>query len=272
MNALLQAFLQNLAQSLMWIAYFALIFGMLTKMWPCNPGSSYWKNKPQITCDLGYWLIMPLFSRYVKLLFLATGAALIFGLSTDAEMGEYFKHGHGPLGQLPILTQVVLILLISDIPLYFIHRFFHGKLLWRFHAVHHSTKDLDWMSTQRFHPVNMWFAFILVDTLMLLAGFSPEAFAKLSVFNICFSAFVHANLNWTLGPLKYVIASPVFHRWHHTSVAEGGEKNFAPTFPILDIIFGTFYMPKGKLPKKYGVSDEHFPETFLDQILYPFRR
>ncbi len=128
------------------------------------------------------------------------------------------------------------------------------------------------MSTQRFHPLNQWFAFTLVDTAMLLIGFAPEAFAALALFNITFSAFVHANLNWTLGPLKYVIATPVFHRWHHTSVEEGGSKNFAPTFPILDVMFGTFYMPKGKLPENYGVSDPEFPEGFIDQMFYPFRK
>src|ERR1700733_3672234 len=26
---------------------------------------------------------------------------------------------------------------------------------------------------------------------------------------------IHANLRWTLGPLRYVIAIPVFHGWHH---------------------------------------------------------
>jgi hypothetical protein len=83
---------------------------------------------------------------------------------------------------------------------------------------------------------------------------------------------VHANLNWTFGPLKYVFASPVFHRWHHTLEDEGLDKNFAPTFPVLDLIFGTFYMPPGKLPARFGVHDTEFPEGFLGQFVYPFRR
>ena len=40
-------------------------------------------------------------------------------------------------------------------------------------------------------------------------------------FNIFHSAFVHANLNWTFGPLRYVISSPVFHRWHHSRERDG---------------------------------------------------
>jgi sterol desaturase/sphingolipid hydroxylase (fatty acid hydroxylase superfamily) len=83
---------------------------------------------------------------------------------------------------------------------------------------------------------------------------------------------VHANLNWTLGPLKYVIATPVFHRWHHGPPNEGGEKNFAPTFSFWDVMFGTFYMPEGKLPQTYGVDDARFPQGFVGQLVYPFLR
>jgi len=85
------------------------------------------------------------------------------------------------------------------------------------------------------------------------------------------SAFVHANLNWSLGPFKYVIASPVFHRWHHTALDRGGSKNFAGTFPILDVLFGTFYMPKGELPDQYGIGDPAFPQSFGGQLAYPFK-
>ena len=79
--------------------------------------------------------------------------------------------------------------------------------------------------------------------------------------------FVHANLNWTFGPLKYVIATPVFHRWHHGPPHLGGNKNFAPTFALWDYLFGTFYMPEGELPKEYGVDDPHMPQGFLRSCL-----
>ena len=83
---------------------------------------------------------------------------------------------------------------------------------------------------------------------------------------------VHANLNWTFGPLRYVFASPVFHRWHHTTEAEGIDKNFASTFPLLDVIFGTFYMPPGRLPVQFGTGEDSIPEDFWGQFLHPFRK
>ncbi len=64
-----------------------------------------------------------------------------------------------------------------------------------------------------------------------------------------------------------MIASPVFHRWHHVSDPQVRDKNFAPTFPVLDLMFGTFYMPKGQLPEGYGV--EGVPTNFLNQMIYP---
>ena len=81
---------------------------------------------------------------------------------------------------------------------------------------------------------------------------------------------MHANLNWSFGPFKYVLASPVFHRWHHTDMERGGMKNFAATFPALDLIFGTFYMPKNAMPDNFGVEDKSFPKGFAGQLIYPF--
>jgi sterol desaturase/sphingolipid hydroxylase (fatty acid hydroxylase superfamily) len=72
--------------------------------------------------------------------------------------------------------------------------------------------------------------------------------------------------------LRYVIAGPVFHRWHHATADKDAERNFASTFPVLDVIFGTFYMPKQVLPAAYGVSDKGFPPGFGAQMIYPFRQ
>jgi sterol desaturase/sphingolipid hydroxylase (fatty acid hydroxylase superfamily) len=106
---------------------------------------------------------------------------------------------------------------------------------------------------------------------LLLAGIAPAVLGLLTPFNVMMSAFVHANLNWTLGPFRYVLASPVFHRWHHTAAERGGSKNFAGTFPIWDLLFGTFYMPATELPDAYGIGEPDFPSTLGGQLLYPFR-
>jgi sterol desaturase/sphingolipid hydroxylase (fatty acid hydroxylase superfamily) len=69
-----------------------------------------------------------------------------------------------------------------------------------------------------------------------------------------------------------VIASPVFHRWHHTAEDEGLDKNFAGLFPTFDALFGTLYLPRDRQPQVFGVKNEAVPETLLAQLAYPFRR
>jgi sterol desaturase/sphingolipid hydroxylase (fatty acid hydroxylase superfamily) len=160
---------------------------------------------------------------------------------------------------------------LSDFMLYWLHRMFHGGGFWKYHAIHHSSEDLDWISAARFHPVNLFVGTIAVDVILLMAGISPNIMLWVGPFTTFHSAFVHANLNWTLGPFKYVLATPVFHRWHHTSLEQGGNTNFAGTFPIWDIVFGTFRMPANELPGHYGVDDQQFPGEIGGQLAYPFR-
>jgi sterol desaturase/sphingolipid hydroxylase (fatty acid hydroxylase superfamily) len=246
-----------------WLAGFAVAFGILARLMPCNPGMYWWKDLRAVSTDFIYWFVVPYFLRIFRLLLLMAGVALVFG-GKDSQLL--------PVKGLPLWQQCAAILLLQDVMLYAIHRLFHTPLAWKFHAIHHSPKVLDWMSTSRFHPVNTFLAFSVADVAVLLLGFAPAALVVLTPFNLTYSAMVHANLNWTFGPLRYVFASPVFHRWHHTTRQEGLNKNFASTFPFLDVIFGTFYMPPGKLPEAFGNGDPDFPEDFWGQLFYPIRK
>src|SRR5207302_9898114 len=92
---------------------------------------------------------------------------------------------------LPFWLQVVLYLVISDFLLYWIHRIFHGRRMWKYHAVHHSSEHVDWVSAARFHPVNLFLGTILVDVTLLLAGIPPAVLGILVPFGVFMSAFVH---------------------------------------------------------------------------------
>jgi sterol desaturase/sphingolipid hydroxylase (fatty acid hydroxylase superfamily) len=245
-----------------WIAGLGIAFGILARLMPCNPGMYWWKDVRGLVTDFIYWFIMPLFLSQARIALLIVGLALLYGGGEPECL---------PVKSWPLWLQCVVILLIQDVMLYWIHRVFHSRIAWKFHAVHHSPKVLDWMSTMRTHPVNYILEFTLADVVILLLGFAPAALMLLAAFNTVYSSMVHANLNWTFGPLRYVLASPVFHRWHHTTQEAGLDKNFASTFPFLDIVFGTFYMPPGKLPEQFGISDADFPEDFLGQLVYPLR-
>jgi sterol desaturase/sphingolipid hydroxylase (fatty acid hydroxylase superfamily) len=260
-----QTFMKNLPISL----GLAIVFTVLTSFWACNPGKPWWRKKDIVT-DLCYWFFIPVIARFLRIGLLVLGAAVLFNITTADGLVAFYDNGHGPLAALPLPVQMIIFLVGEDIIMYWSHRWFHGRTMWKYHAVHHSTEELEWISAARFHPVNLFLGSIAADVTMLMIGISPNVLIVLGPLTIAHSAFVHANLDWRLGPFKYVIAGPVFHRWHHTAAERGGEKNFAATFPILDVIFGTFYMPEGELPGHYGIAEREFPTSFPAQLVHPF--
>jgi len=249
----------------------ALIFTVLNHFWSCNPGVSWWRRRELVT-DIVYWFFVPLFGRVFRIGLLVLGAGVVFGIHDADGLIAFYDNGHGPLAQLPLWAQALLFLVASDFMLYWLHRMFHGGEFWKYHAVHHSAVELDWISAARFHPVNLLLGTIGVDVILLMAGISPNVMLWVGPFNTFHSAFVHANLSWTLGPFKYVLASPVFHRWHHTALEQGGNTNFAGSFPIWDVLFGTFRMPEDRVPEGYGKDEASMPSEIVGQLAFPFRR
>jgi sterol desaturase/sphingolipid hydroxylase (fatty acid hydroxylase superfamily) len=261
-------FFVTLEHVLPWMAGMGLVFTVLSFFMPCNPGKVWWKKDGLLT-DFAYWIFVPVFTRYFRIWVTVVGTILIFDISGGQAIADFYQTGHGWIGTLPLWAQGLVFLLISDFVLYWNHRLFHRGVLWKYHAVHHAPEQVEWISAARFHPINLMFGTVTVDVALLLAGVSPEVFIVLGPFNTMMSVYVHANLNWTLGPLKYVFASPVFHRWHH--VKAPADRNFAGTFPIWDLMFGTFHMPKGQLPENYGITGVDMPEGLVPQLLYPLR-
>jgi len=237
------------------------VFALLVRVMPCNPGMYWWRNMRGAVTDFLYWFAVPVFLSNFRTLMVAGGIGLLYAGGEPDVL---------PVRDWPLWQQCLAILVLQDVLLYGIHRAFHTRLGWRFHAVHHSPQVLDWFAAARFHPLNHLLAFTFADVVVLLLGFAPVALLVLNPINVFYSSLVHANLSWTFGPLRYVFASPVFHRWHHTTQAEGLDKNFASTFPVLDLLFGTFYMPQGRLPEEFGSGDPDFPDDLLGQFLYPF--
>ena len=215
-----------------------------------SPGKKWWRN-PGLVTDITYGLVHAAVGPYFRLPALVMLTLAMSNVMSQDEINAYFVHGRGLLSTLPFWWQIAFYVVAGDLALYWIHRIMHGATLWRFHAIHHSAHEVDWTTTYRFHPVNVMLQSSLVGVAMIALGIKPEVMAFTLPFDILSAAFVHANVNRTLGPLKYVIASPVFHRWHHTMPEEGGNSNFAPTFALWDWLFGTFYMPEGKLPEVF---------------------
>jgi sterol desaturase/sphingolipid hydroxylase (fatty acid hydroxylase superfamily) len=218
--------------------------------------------------DLVYWFFTALVTKPVaKVAVVVTLAPLL--LLTGSPSFEALLQGRGPLGRQPPLMQAAQMIVLIDFVDYWLHRAFHGKRLWRFHAIHHSSVELDWLSAARVHPVNDLVNKSLQAMIIIALGYAPMLLAGALPLFTAYAIFLHANVCWDFGPLRGVLASPRFHRWHHTSAEEGRDKNFAGLLPLWDILFGTYYMPDSQ-PTRFGVADP-VPATLLGQLVWPFQ-
>jgi len=265
----LEQILLTLWHTLPWLLGMGVAFSVLSRLSPCNQGKPWWEKRG-LTTDFWYWILSPLVTRYLRIWVTVFLTVWLYGITDGVKIGDFYAHRHGPLSRLPYWVQLVGYLVATDFALYWIHRGFHRGFLWKYHAVHHASEDLEWISASRFHPVNLALGTALVDVVCLFAGVSPQIFVLVGPFNIITACMVHANLNWTFGPFRFVFASPVFHRWHHARAVR--DTNFASTFPIWDTMFGTFHMPVGELPDDYGIDDKEMPAGIVSQLLYPLRQ
>jgi sterol desaturase/sphingolipid hydroxylase (fatty acid hydroxylase superfamily) len=220
--------------------------------------------------DMLYWFFTALVTRPAAKIAVLVAAAILIALSGHRLSAQDILHGHGPVALLPLWAQGAILLAAMDFVGYWSHRLFHGRALWRFHAIHHSSTELDWLSAARLHPVNDVLTRLIQIVPFLALGAAPAALAGAIPVLTFYAIFVHADLSWDFGPLRTVIATPSFHRWHHAMEDEGNARNFAGLLPLWDLMFGTFHMPRGISPARFGTASP-VPRGLLGQMLYPFR-
>ncbi|MCH8933191.1 MAG: sterol desaturase family protein [Nitrospinae bacterium] len=166
--------------------------------------------------------------------------------------------------------QLLLATFLVDLAGYWRHRLMHSRFLWPFHAIHHSPKELDWLSNERFHPVNTYISYLLSLTVLILFFEDPFIFALCMPLRKAYGMFIHANVNISYGPFDFVLASPLFHHWHHAA-SEMADKNYCTFFSFLDWMFGTYYLPKDKKePASVGLAQDDLANRFWPQMVYPF--
>ena len=174
---------------------------------------------------------------------------------------------------LPFVVELFVIILVADFVQYWTHRAYHEvPFLWRFHSVHHSAKYMDWMAGSRQHVFELIVTRVAVLGVIYVAGFSKEVM-DFYIIVVGFQAvFNHANVSLPWGPLKYLLVTPDFHHWHHSSDREALDRNYAAHFAFLDYLFGTAVKSDRRFPDKYGVLGDYMPEGFAKQQLFPFSK
>jgi len=174
------------------------------------------------------------------------------------------------IGDLPYLVQACLVIAIGDLGVYWTHRTMHAvPAMWHIHAVHHAVEELDWLAAAHQHPLDLMFMKAGALFPLFVLGFSTEAIGTYFLVYYWQSYLVHANVRLNYGPLRYVLVSPEFHHWHHSSEMEARDKNFAGIFSFYDLLFGSIHVSNGQKAKTFGV-DAPMPSGYLALLAYPF--
>lgn len=215
--------------------------------------------------DLTYFFVSSLLVQLLTILTLKP-AMIFFDWAVIPAVRDTVRAWPGP-------AQFVALLFAADFTQYWVHRTFHAiPLLWRFHAVHHSAEQMDWLAGSRLHLVDIAVTRGLTYVPIYVLGFAEGPLLAYLVVVSAQATFIHANVRFEFGPLKWLFATPQFHHWHHAAEPEAVDKNFAVHLPVIDAVFGTAYLPR-RWPQRYGISGgEQVPDGFLRQLVWPFRR
>jgi sterol desaturase/sphingolipid hydroxylase (fatty acid hydroxylase superfamily) len=185
------------------------------------------------------------------------------------------------LTRYPGWVRFLLALLLVDF-LYWVQHYLNHKvpLLWRFHVLHHSQKEINFFTDFRYHIVEYIVRYTFLIIPFLILKLDPPVIVGFVIFSRCYSHFYHGNIRMNLGPLKYILVTPQSHRVHHSLDVEYRDRNFGAIFSIWDFLLGTQCRNFGIYPET-GVRDGAFPHeqklglkslllTPLSQLLYPF--
>ncbi|MCP5433304.1 MAG: sterol desaturase family protein [Alphaproteobacteria bacterium] len=269
-----EKFVQAIPAIVTTVAILALIFVPLERLSPLRAKKHL---RAGIFSDLGHLVVTSaltgiivagftfLVGKVLDTVVVLPLASLVPGFSIEG-----FRAG---VAHQPIWLQVVEMLVLADFFAYWLHRSAHElRPLWRFHCVHHSPAELDWLATPRLHPVDQALKNTAKFVPVYLCGFDPTAFGVgfgiIAAFLGYYVFLVHANVRVNLAWIEPLHITPRFHHWHHA--LDPINKNYADQFPVWDILFGSYHMPDGqKWPAAYG-THAPVPTNWFMQMVHPF--
>lgn len=219
--------------------------------------------RPEWRTDLWHFGVSHLLVQLTVFLTMAP-AALFFRWAVAPEV-------QAAVAAQPLVLQFVEVLLVADLTQYTVHRLFHRvPWLWRFHEIHHSSRYMDWLAGSRLHLVDIVVTRGLTFVPLYVAGFAQGAVFAYVLFVSFQAVLIHANVSWRFGPVRWLLATPQYHHWHHA--VEPVDVNFAVHLPVIDAVFGTLYLPGDRWPAAYGLAGPPVPDGYWVQMVFPFRR
>jgi sterol desaturase/sphingolipid hydroxylase (fatty acid hydroxylase superfamily) len=240
---------------------FAIVFVPVERAFPLKPAQRV--LRAGWTTDLAYFFVNHVGVQVLTFLSLwpATAIAALPALEGAARA----------VSSQPVWLQVIELMVAADLVQYGVHRAFHRvPALWRFHAIHHSIREMDWLAGSRLHLVDVVLTRALVVLPAFALGFSEPALYLWLVIIGMQAVINHLNLRFRLRWLEHLVVTPRFHYWHHA--VHPVDRNFAVHFPWIDRLFGTHHLPAGEWPDELGIEGHPVPAGYLDQLYHPFRR
>ncbi len=173
----------------------------------------------------------------------------------------------------PLGAQLAFFVVTHDFYIYWFHRWQHASpMLWRLHEAHHSNVHVDWLAGLRSHALEILINQTVEFAPMVLLGAAPEVPLIKGAIGAVWGLWIHANVGVSTGRLQWILNGPEAHRWHHALDAEAHGRNFATKLALWDRLFGTAFLPPGRMASAYGLGGAAFPAGYLRQQLFAFRR
>lgn len=245
------------------LLFYSAIFVPLERLFALREDQPVFRQHWRV--DLAYFFVNSLLIEILTI-FTLQPALLLFDWARVPSVSR-------SVSALPFVLALPLLVLVADLSQYWVHRMFHSvPWLWRFHAVHHSAEQMDWLAGSRLHLVDVLVTRGLTYVPIFLLGFSNATLAAYVFLVAAQATFIHANVRWEFRAVRRLVATPAFHHWHHSAEREAIDKNFAVHTPIWDMVFGTYYFPD-RWPARYGLAGgRRVPSGWLKQLVHPFRR
>ena len=240
-----------------------LVFVPVERLWPLHPDQGTFR--PEWTTDAFYFVSTHLPAQLITFVMLLPATYASKWLAIPALMKI--------VGSLPLWVQLPMAIVVADFSQYATHRAFHRiPFLWRFHAIHHSIKTMDWIAGSRSHFVDILVTRGLILIPMTLLGFSQSAMAGYLIFVSFHATFCHTDFRPRARWLEPYFVTGRYHHWHHAAHPEAVDVNFAIHLPLIDRLFGTYHLPKDAWPDQYGLVGHSVPAGFFAQFIAPFKR
>ncbi len=253
-----------------WLLVISISCWVLERLVPWRPTQRAWRD--QFGQDL-FWLV---FNGHYAGILLASGSTwLVENLSRAFGAGRLPVPGPVHfLVERPLWLQFLVFLIVKDFLEFLIHNLLHRvPVLWEFHKLHHSIRELDWIGNMRFHWMEIAVYHSLTYFPLFLLNVDSRVILWIAIFTTIIGHLNHSNLNVDWGVFRYLLNSPRLHVWHHDLVQHDPHgQNFGVVFSLWDYLFGTAYAPAQGYPARLGFEGmEQFPSGLAARLIYPIR-